>query len=95
MEKVLQMPSAKWNGSAPGRMRPICFRRNPDRKLIVLIVRGPEVPEQRLCRGPIISREQYLIDIEQWGYSDARLPPHGNMQPEEIALWTKAIKQPD
>jgi len=51
--------------------------------------------DQRLCRGPVVSREQYLIDIGQWGYRDARLAPHGNMQPEEIALWTEAIKQPD
>jgi hypothetical protein len=49
----------------------------------------------RLCRGTIISREQYLIDIRQWNYLDGRLPPHGQMTPEEIALWTDAITQPD
>lgn len=50
---------------------------------------------ERLCRGPIVSREQYLIDIERWGYTDARLMPHGRMQPEDIKRWTEAITQPD
>ena len=52
-------------------------------------------PSERLCRGTILSREQYLIDIEQWGYRDARLGPQGHMSQEEITLWTDAIKQPD
>jgi hypothetical protein len=26
-----------------------------------------------LCRGTLLSRQQYLVDIEQWGYRDARL----------------------
>jgi hypothetical protein len=52
-------------------------------------------PTDRICRGPVISREQYLIDLRQWNYQDGRLPPHGHMSPEEIALWTEAITQPD
>jgi len=50
-------------------------------------------PTTRVCRGPIISREQYLIDIQQWAHQDGRLPPHGHMSAEEIKLWTDAISQ--
>jgi hypothetical protein len=52
-------------------------------------------PSERLCRGPIVSREQYLTDIERWGYADARLLPHGRMKADDIRLWTDAITQPD
>jgi hypothetical protein len=45
----------------------------------------------RLCRGTLVSREQYLTDVGPWGYVDARLPPHGNMQPADVELWTEAI----
>jgi hypothetical protein len=48
-------------------------------------------PDERLCQGTLLSREQYLIDIEQWGYTDARLRPHGSMTPEDMAHWTAAI----
>jgi len=44
--------------------------------------------EDRLCRGPILSRGQYLIDLEEWGYRDARLEPMGNMTGEEVEIWT-------
>jgi hypothetical protein len=44
-----------------------------------------------MCRGTLLSREQYLVDIEQEGYDDPRLPPRGNMSREEIARWTDAI----
>ncbi|HSU69736.1 MAG TPA: hypothetical protein VLJ39_22825 [Tepidisphaeraceae bacterium] len=45
----------------------------------------------RLCRGPYLSRQQYLPDLRKRGYHDARLRPAGNMDPEEIAHWTAAI----
>ena len=51
-----------------------------------------EVPQTgRLCRGPLLSRAQYLIDIEEWGYEDARLGPAGVMSDSEVAQWTAAI----
>jgi hypothetical protein len=44
------------------------------------------------CHGTIISRQQYLLDIGEWGYADARLQEHGGvMTPEQIAVWTEAI----
>jgi hypothetical protein len=45
----------------------------------------------RLCRGTLLSREQYLTDIEQWGYRDARLPPYGSLTPEQLEQWTAGI----
>jgi hypothetical protein len=45
----------------------------------------------RLCRGPLLSRAQYLVDVERWNYVDAREVPLGTMTPEEIGIWTKAI----
>lgn len=46
-----------------------------------------------LCRGPILSRSQYLIDLYRWGYQDARLRPMGNMSVEEIEQWTVAAEK--
>ncbi|HEX5760283.1 MAG TPA: hypothetical protein VF121_13935 [Thermoanaerobaculia bacterium] len=48
---------------------------------------------ERVCRGTLLSREQYLPDVERWGYRDARLPPTGTMTPHEIELWTARIEE--
>ena len=48
---------------------------------------------EKICYGTIISRQQYLKDIEDWGYRDARLKPLGKMTHEEIAHWTAGIAQ--
>lgn len=53
-------------------------------------IRAP-APPTALCRGTLLSREQYLHDVEQEGYTDGRLAPHGTMSAEEIAVWTGAI----
>ncbi|MBI4525548.1 MAG: hypothetical protein HY695_17255 [Deltaproteobacteria bacterium] len=45
----------------------------------------------RICQGTLLSREQYLVDIDQWGYRDARLLPKGNMTKGETERWTAAI----
>jgi hypothetical protein len=47
--------------------------------------------DERVCQGTILSREQYLVDIERWGYRDARLRPTGAMTPEDAQTWTAAI----
>ncbi len=49
-------------------------------------------PLEKICFGTIISRQQYLKDVTEWGYKDARLEPLGNMTAEEIAEWTKGIE---
>jgi hypothetical protein len=53
--------------------------------------RRPPLPD-RVCQGTLLSREQYLIDIERWGYRDARLLPKGTMTREEIKKWTAPVR---
>ncbi len=48
---------------------------------------GPE----RLCRGTLLSRKQYLLDIQERGFRDARLEQRVHMDSGDIAHWTKAI----
>jgi hypothetical protein len=48
-------------------------------------------PMDRVCRGTLVSRAQYLLDIGQYGYADARLLPRGSMSPEDAIYWTWAI----
>jgi hypothetical protein len=47
---------------------------------------------ERVCQGTLLSRSQYLIDLQRWGYQDARIEPRGGMTREEIDLWTQAIE---
>ncbi|OWW18628.1 nucleotidyltransferase [Noviherbaspirillum denitrificans] len=49
-------------------------------------------PEHSICLGTLLSREQYLKDIEQEGLQDGRVTPLGNMTPEDTAIWTQAIE---
>jgi predicted nucleotidyltransferase len=46
---------------------------------------------ERVCQGTLVSRAQYLIDIGQYGYADARLAPRGGMTAEDAIFWTWAI----
>jgi hypothetical protein len=48
-------------------------------------------PENHVCNGTLLSREQYLVDLERDGYVDGRLQPDGPMTREEIDVWTAAI----
>jgi hypothetical protein len=43
-----------------------------------------------VCHGTVLSRTQYVVDVEQWGYQDARVEPHGGMTADEAATWTEA-----
>ena len=45
----------------------------------------------RVCRGPLVSREQYLPHTLQWGYTDGRIAPLGSITPEQVGHWTGAI----
>ena len=49
-------------------------------------------PSERVCRGTLLSRAQYLSDIEERGYRDGRLTPASHMTAEDIANWTAAIE---
>jgi hypothetical protein len=42
------------------------------------------------CRGVLLSRMQYLSDLERGGYSDARLAPEGEMSAAQVRAWTDA-----
>jgi Nucleotidyl transferase of unknown function (DUF2204) len=45
----------------------------------------------RICRGTLLSRKQYLLDIQKRGFRDARLQQRVQMNAKDIAHWTKAI----
>jgi hypothetical protein len=66
----------------PARVMEELFRRVQDHR----------PPADRVCRGTLLSWEQYLPDIKDRGLIDGRLQPHGNLTPEEIARWTAADK---
>lgn len=48
-------------------------------------------PGETVCQGTLFSPTQYLIDVQEWGYHDARLPPYGTMTPEQIEHWTEGV----
>lgn len=54
-------------------------------------VREPPAPNEHVCAGTLLSREQYLHDVEQLGYVDGRLTAASTMTAEDVAGWTKAI----
>jgi hypothetical protein len=56
---------------------------------------GGAPADDRVCRGTLISRAQYLLDIGRYGYEDARLFPRGNMSAEDAVYWTWAIENID
>jgi hypothetical protein len=47
--------------------------------------------DSKVCQGTLLSRAQYLVDVDQWGYEDARQAPRGGMTADQIAEWTAAI----
>lgn len=47
--------------------------------------------DSKVCQGTLLSRSQYLVDVDEWGYEDARLAPRGSMTEDQIAEWTAAI----
>jgi hypothetical protein len=70
-------------------------------RLLVMLSRemdGSESSEtavagKAICRGTLLSRAQYLSDLERHGYLDARLPPIGTMTEDDIERWTAAIDE--
>ena len=47
--------------------------------------------DSKVCQGTLLSRAQYLVDVDEWGYEDARIQPRGAMTAEQVATWTAAI----
>lgn len=58
------------------------------RRLRLDLVDRPDASDDR-CRGTLLSRAQYLTDIEEWGYRDERLRPTGRMTRREAQDWTE------
>lgn len=54
---------------------------------------GEKPIADKVCQGTLLSRGQYLVDIDKWNYSDGRQKPLGNMSSRDIAHWTAAIEQ--
>jgi hypothetical protein len=53
--------------------------------------RQPPTEDLHICAGTLLSREQYLHDVENLGYVDGRLTPASTMTPEDVRTWTEAI----
>jgi hypothetical protein len=47
----------------------------------------------RVCRGTLLSRQQFLPDLDEDGYADGRLIDRA-MTPADIRRWTDAIEEP-
>lgn len=45
----------------------------------------------KICQGTLLSRQQYLIDLEKFGYEDARRESNVRMSDTQIRIWTDAI----
>ena len=50
-------------------------------------------PADKTCQGTLLSREQYLPDVQRWGLADARHTNASSMTPDDVALWTQAISE--
>jgi predicted nucleotidyltransferase len=57
----------------------------------------PPSADPQVCAGTLLSREQYLHDVERLGYLDGRLTAASTMTPDDVAEWTAAIpaRQPE
>lgn len=45
-----------------------------------------ESTEERLCRGTLLSRSQYMVDVQEWGLEDVRLQPQGILTPQHVRM---------
>jgi hypothetical protein len=48
-------------------------------------------PDPHVCAGTLLSREQYLHDVDRLGYVDGRLTRASTMTPQDVEVWTDAI----
>lgn len=66
----------------------------PRRVMVELLDRAKKElgsDDVEVCRGTLLSREQYLVDLRERGYEDARTAPWGTVAPEDIERWTRGI----
>jgi hypothetical protein len=64
-------------------------------ELVHRLSASPPPSTSHVCYGPLLSREQYLPDLERFGYLDSRAAPSGSMTAREIDIWTAAIARPE
>ena len=64
------------------------------RELIDDLARPSENHGAHVCLGTLLSRSQYLPDLDR-GLRDGRLPPSGTMSTREITIWTDAAEVPE
>jgi hypothetical protein len=55
-------------------------------------IRATPPATEPICRGTFLSWNQYLPDVKERGYEDARLVPRGPLTAEQIARWTATPK---
>jgi hypothetical protein len=48
-------------------------------------------PGRPVCQGTLLSPTEYRVDVEEWGYRDARLPPGGAMTPAQVEDWMAGV----
>lgn len=65
-------------------------RRVMDELLDRLRQEGGDREGDRPCYGTFLSRAQYRVDIDAWGYLDPRLEPVGGMSAQEVSRWDQA-----
>jgi predicted nucleotidyltransferase len=54
-------------------------------------IRQPPPEDRHICAGTLLSREQYLHDVERLGYMDGRLTKASTMTEEDVSHWTQSI----
>jgi len=57
---------------------------------IYATMNNEETGLEDVCRGTLLSRAQFLVDLERWGYKDARTEL-GIMRESAVHIWTAAI----
>mgnify|MGYP000440935826 CR=1 FL=1 len=61
---------------------------------MIAMLKHRNIPATKnLCQGTLLSRLQYLDDVEQWGYTDARTASKVAMNETEMRLWTRAARE--
>lgn len=52
----------------------------------------PAAGAEKVCRGTLLSWDQYLPDVAERGYADSRVKPNGALTQAEVDRWTAAPK---
>lgn len=52
----------------------------------------PALSPDKVCKGTLLSRDQYLSDVELHGFGDGRVLPSGAMSEEAVSEYTEAFR---